>query len=78
MSKRRNIGDIVKKKSNAGFCKEELTVKIVSDNPFSYGGCFLCSDSDCKEWANCEVIENNKLTEQYVYHISECEMEDPV
>jgi hypothetical protein len=75
---KRHIGEIVRKKANAGFIGEVLTIKLV-DIDLEYGpvehNCFVCNDNDCVEWINCEVIRDGKPTGQYVYHVSECEME---
>ena len=70
MSKRRKEGDIVRKIAGAGFCGEELIIKVGVDSQWE--SCCLCDDNDCKEWANCQVVKDNG----FVYHVSECEMLD--
>jgi hypothetical protein len=38
--------------------------------------CMLdCGDTECREWANLEIISGPHKGE-YIYHVSECEMED--
>ena len=69
MSKRRNKGEIVYKIPGAGFCGEGLVIRI--DGEIDY--CMLsCGDPQCKEWSDCEVVKDGG----YVYHVSECQMED--
>jgi len=78
MSKRRQLGDIVKKRAGAGYVGESLVIKLVHfdlDYPAT-DPCFLCDDSACKEWPNVLVMVDGKETEDYCYHVSECEMED--
>lgn len=77
--KKRNVGDIVRKKANAGFIGEPLVIKLVDIDPdyLPYDNyCFVCDDGDCREWTNCEIIMDGKPTGEYCYHVSECEMED--
>lgn len=79
MSKRRQLGDIVKKKANAGFVGEELIIRLVHFDlaypPTDY--CMLdCGDPECREWPNTQVVVDGRDTEDYCYHVSECEMED--
>lgn len=90
MSKRRQIGDIVRKKTNAGFIGESLILKILDygdeewkkehPNSSPYMECFGeyrgCKDEECREWITCEIIVDGKLTGNCCYHVSECEMED--
>lgn len=75
---KRHVGEIVRKKKNAGFVGEELTIKLADIDP-DFGpcedGCFICNDSSCSEWFNCEIVRDGVPTGQYVYHVSECEME---
>lgn len=69
MSKRRGAGDIVYKKPGAGFCGEGLVIRVDGEEDW----CMLdCGDPDCKEWSDCIVVKDGS----YVYHVSECEMED--
>lgn len=73
MSKRRQTWDIVIKKAGAGFIGEPLIIQLSE----SFEHCLLnCGDSHCKEWTNCEMIIDNKPSNKYCYHVSECEMED--
>jgi hypothetical protein len=74
MSKRRQAGDIVWKKTNAGFIGKRLP--IILENDEGYPCLLACGDEDCREWANCEIVEDTKGTGKYCYHVSECEMED--
>jgi hypothetical protein len=81
MSKRRQLGEVVIKKAGAGFTGERLVIKLVNLDPDDRyppyeDHCFVCDDKGCREWANCEVMVDGKPTDQYVYHVSECEMED--
>lgn len=79
MSRRRRVGEIVRKKANAGFVGEELVIRLVDFTPseqYSRGcPCFLCDDPKCFEWANVEVLEDGKVI-GYCCHVLECEMED--
>jgi hypothetical protein len=76
---KRKVGDIVKKKAGAGFVGEELIIKLADVDPgwppFE-NGCFVCNKRGCGEWVNCELISDGKPTGTYVFHVSECEMED--
>jgi hypothetical protein len=80
MSKRRSVGDVVRKKANAGYVGEELVVRIVDlENnikhpPYSWCMCD-CGDNKCKEWTNVEALRDGKVI-GYCYHVSECQMED--
>lgn len=81
MSKRRAVGDIVIKRENAGFVGERLKIRIVDIDPDPRytpdDPCLLdCGDSGCREWANCEVLDEHDSAVGYVYHVSECQMED--
>ena len=89
MSKRRNIGDIVRKKAHAGFVGEELTIKLLDleedwkiKHPYQkpYEDCchydWMCQDKDCREWTTCEIIVDGKPTGNCCYHVNECQMED--
>jgi hypothetical protein len=75
MSKRRNIGDIVMKREGAGFTGSRLRVRI---EPIEYAEyCILdCGDKDCKEYPDLAVLDDSDNVAGYVYHVSECEMED--
>lgn len=81
MSKRRQVGDIVRKKPGAGFCGESCIIRLIEleTDPvrLQYPSmCVLkCGDKDCIEWDNAEILENNEVV-GYLCHISECEMED--
>ncbi len=78
MSIRRYIGEVVKRKAGSGFVGSSLPefVKIPTD-PKEVDYCMLsCGDSECKEYANLEVVkEDGSPTGEYLYHISECQME---
>ena len=81
MSKRRQLGEVVIKKAGAGFTGEQLIIMLVDlDQDEKYSAwedyCFVCNDKGCREWINCEVVVNGKRTGEYVYHVSECQMED--
>lgn len=84
MSKRRQEFEKVRKKANAGFVGEPLVIRLVDldekhprSNPMYRSYCILnCGDPDCEEWANCEVLDSNNNEIGYVYHVSECQMED--
>jgi hypothetical protein len=76
MSKRRQSGDIVRKKKNGGYWKEELLIKLLPNkHPES---CLLgCEDKNCVEWTTCLILTTNyQMFPEYCYHVSECEMED--
>lgn len=75
MSKRRQAGDIVRKKANAGFIGEELIICLHPEA--NNAPCMLnCGDDNCLEWADCEIIIDGKSINDFCYHVSECEMED--
>ena len=84
MSKRRNIGDIVRKKPNAGFIGESLIIKLVDldterprTNMLYKSYCVLdCGDKKCEEWDNCQIVVDGTPIDDYCYHVSECQMED--
>jgi hypothetical protein len=83
VSKRRELGDIVGKKAGAGFCGEELLIRIplaldympnIAENT---DWCMLgCGDPNCKEYANVEILNFNGVVIGELYHVSECQMED--
>lgn len=73
MTKFRQVGDIVRKKPNAGFVGQSLIIRLTK----GFEHCILCTNPHCKEWTNCEILdENNQPTGKFCYHVSECEMED--
>lgn len=89
MSKRRNPGDIVVKKAMSGFITEACiiqipTLKHFTQHKFPYtsekedhDSCMLnCGDPSCVEYANVLVVKNGVTTNEWVYHVSECQMED--
>jgi hypothetical protein len=79
MSKRRNVGDIVIKRENAGFTGQRLRVRLEPmPHPEYPDYCILdCGDEECKEYSDVAVLdESNNPTGEYCYHVSECEMED--
>lgn len=77
MSKSRKIGDIVIKKSNAGFIEESLTLRIPKTNLDEVSNCWLgCCKKGCKEWPTLEVLDKDNNIIGYCYHVNECEMED--
>lgn len=81
MSKRRKPLEIVKRKAGSGFCgsSEPKYILLPEINIWNdeVDGCMLCDDPLCLEFANVEVLDDNKRpTGQYMFHISECEMED--
>lgn len=87
MIKKRNLGDIVFKKSGAGFIGERLKIRIPSektlqenfptekDPSWNQSSCMICSEK-CIEFANLEVLNDQNEFIGWVYHVSECEMED--
>lgn len=88
MSKRRNCGENVLKKAHAGFSKEELVLHIptisdfkkhgfaYSDEKEDHENCFLCDDPDCVEYANLLIVKDGQVSDEWIYHVSECQMED--
>lgn len=79
MSKRRQPGEIVKRKPGSGFVgsaePELVQVPNLPEYKTEAEHCMIsCGDPHCTEWANLPVIgpvENN-----FIFHISECQMED--
>jgi hypothetical protein len=88
MSKRRNSGEFVVKKEHAGFRKESLvlyipTIEDFKKHGFDYSssnedeeGCFMCNDPECKEYANLLIVKDNVVSDEWIYHVSECMMDD--
>ena len=77
MSKRRKVGDIVRKTKNGGFVKVPLDILLIDIDGFPTMSCMLsCDDPECQEWTDAKVIIDGQISKDYVYHISECEMED--
>ena len=77
MTKRRNVGEIVWKKANAGFIGERLIIKIPDDQLDNTGYCMLsCGDPDCVEYANLYVLNADGSYRGDCCHVSECQMED--
>jgi hypothetical protein len=77
MSIRRQIGDILKKKANAGFISEEVNIQIpdVSEN-HHYDYCmYHCGDDSCREWATVWILDKDGKVVGATYHVSECQME---
>ena len=75
MSKRRNPGDVVFKRSGSGFSGlEGRGVIPQGSDPM---GCFLCDDPYCAEWPDLfEIDADGKVTGRNWCHVSECEMFD--
>lgn len=77
MSKRRKIGDLVLVKAYAGFLLGGPTLCVIPDVPEhaeeKYCPCFLCEEEHCREWQTLNIVGTNRC----LYHVSECEMEDP-
>lgn len=78
MSKRRNIGDTVIKRENAGFTGKRLRVRIEQiPRPEYPDYCMLdCDDPECREYPDLAVLDDSGNVTGYCYHVSECEMED--
>jgi hypothetical protein len=77
MSKRREVGDIVKKVKNAGFVGEELIIQITDDSSENIDFCmFDCGDESCREFANVDVLDAQGNYRGTCCHVSECQMED--
>lgn len=85
MSKRRQPGELVVRKASSGFCgspKPRLVrLSHPSDGPLHEEAadawrCFICDDSECREWANVQIVGGPHGGE-WMYHISECQMDDP-
>jgi len=77
MSKRRNPGEIVRRKPYSGFVASSVPelVQIPTDkNEADY--CMMgCGDPECKKYANLLII-SEPFKGESIYHISECQMED--
>lgn len=69
MSKRRAVGDVVRKVPNAGFVGQSFVGRIADDGSVP---CFLCDDPECKEWATLLSVDGLGAA----YHVAECQMED--
>lgn len=79
MSKRRKAGDIVKRTNNSGFLigDSPSLIKLLPEDERYIDYCILdCGDVDCREWANCEIVEEGPMKGEHLYHISECQMRD--
>ena len=83
MSQRRKPGDLVRRKAGSGFLANSeptlVRIPVDADPEEETGPCLLgCGDPECQEWANLEVIEDGyaPVRDPYLYHISECQMED--
>jgi hypothetical protein len=89
MSIRRNLGDILIKKKGGGFTSEVLIVRIPTLKTFKEHGfpytsekedqdnCMCnCGDSNCVEYANLEVLNKELQHDGWIYHVSECQLED--
>lgn len=79
MSRRRQPGEIVKRIAGSGFVSsdEPELLEIPGPDTFEYesGPCMLgCDDKHCTEFANLRIVGTNS----YIYHLSECEMLDPL
>lgn len=80
MSKRRKVNDIVllhgdedgfylgRIDSRGGERDDECPQNFLSES----------HDQNCKEWPNVEILNDDETpTGEYVYHVSECDMQDP-
>ena len=86
MSKRRNAGEWVWLKPNAGFCGESNRLKVEiqpedDENSKKYGPekCILdCGDPNCREWVNVwtEPDPEDNDERHLLCHVSECQMCD--
>ena len=80
MSIRRNPGEIVKRKPGSGFIgsAEPELIRVPDGQEYNEAEpwCMLCLDPDCREYANLEIVnEKFERTNNFLYHISECQME---
>lgn len=78
MSKRRKDWEIVRRHANSGFLigDDPSLVKLHPEEELYITYCMLdCGDPNCREWANCEVVEGSWKGD-FLYHISECQMSD--
>lgn len=91
MSKRRIPGEIVIKKAMSGFIKNPCIIKIPTLDDFKrlgfpytsvqedHDSCMCgCGDSSCVEYANVLIVANGEVTDECIFHVSECQMEDIV
>ncbi len=82
MSKRRNTGDIVRTRPMSGFSFEGHRVRLIDLGPDSgppwEEQCWYsaCTDPECREWCNAEIIDDGGRVIGDLYHISECQMDD--
>jgi hypothetical protein len=80
MSKRRTDGEIVQKRAGAGFKGDPMLVKVIYHlyEDEQAEPCW-CDDPDCRCFANVEIMTvDGRSTGEYVYHVSECQMDDHV
>lgn len=78
MSKRRQPGDIVRRKPGSCFVgsAEPELVRLTDETDGKLHGidsCLICDDLECQEWANAQVVGAEN---EWMYHLSECQMED--
>jgi len=72
------IGDVVRKKINAGFIGEALTC-VIPDLPENHEEpelCCLCDDPDCVCWPTLYVVNAYGAEIGMACHVSDCEMEE--
>lgn len=77
MSQRRKVGDIVRKKPNAGFLGEPGGLWRIADDGCEPWCVLECGDDECVEWFTLhEVDADGRPTGRVACHVSECEMLD--
>lgn len=77
MSKRRNAGDVVWKRPNAGFCGQSGLGMIRPDSESDE--CLLeCGDAGCREWPDVWPLggDGKPMGGGNWCHVSECQMDD--
>jgi hypothetical protein len=81
MSKRRGVGEVVLLRDDEEGPYLGRIDALDSERRYE---CLRCSFDvthahDCREWPNVEVLNDKRQpTGQFVYHVTECEMSDPV
>lgn len=89
MSIRRKAGDILWKVAGYGFTGRGFKIKIPTlkdfhDHGFSYqkveedyDQCMMgCNDPECREYANVLALKYDGSEDGWVYHVSECQLEE--
>ena len=71
---------MVRRKPGSGFCgaAEPALVKVPEGRTYidEADPCMMsCGDQGCREWANLEVVGGPHAGE-FMFHISECQMDD--